>query len=144
MELHIYTAQIGKYKGPDAYDITVKTGDHTFAPTWNIVQAWKAGAIDWGTYKQKYRQLMLDSYKQNPTAWFEILHKGILTLLCYCRAGENCHRYLLAEILRKVGEKEGVCVIDEGERPLPEKNGEPLKDRSEGKLLSAAQQQSLF
>ncbi len=30
MELHLYTAQIGKYKGPDAYDVTVKSGDINF------------------------------------------------------------------------------------------------------------------
>ncbi len=35
MELHLYTAQIGKYKGPDAYDVTVKSGDINFAPTWS-------------------------------------------------------------------------------------------------------------
>ena len=35
MELHLYTAQIGKYKGPDAYDVTVKSGDINFAPTWD-------------------------------------------------------------------------------------------------------------
>ncbi|MBI5098802.1 MAG: hypothetical protein HZB30_06140 [Nitrospirae bacterium] len=57
---------------------------------------------------------------------------------------ENCHRYLLAEILRKLGENEGVCVIDEGERPLLEKNDESLKDKSEGKFFPAVQQESLF
>lgn len=121
MELHIYTAQIGKYKGPDAYDITVKSGDHTFAPTWEIVRAWKQGVIDWDTYSEKYRQLMLESYKQKHKTWDEILRKGVLTLLCYCRAGENCHRYLLADFLIKLGEKERVQVINEGERTTPEK-----------------------
>lgn len=85
MELHLYTAQIGKYKGPDAYDVTVKSGDINFAPTWDIVQAWKAGQISWDIYSQRYRELMLQSYKRNQRAWHEILEKGVLTLLCYCR-----------------------------------------------------------
>jgi uncharacterized protein YeaO (DUF488 family) len=120
MELHLYTAQIGKYNGPDAYDITVKTGDHTFAPSWAIVQAWKSGQIDWEAYTQSYRNLMLESYREYPEKWHDILHKGLITLLCYCRAGEHCHRYLLADFLSKLGEQEGIYVINEGERPFPE------------------------
>ena len=116
MELHLYTAQIGKYNGLDAYDITVKTGDHTFAPSWAIVQAWKSGQIDWETYTQLYKNLMLKSYRDNPEKWHEILHKGLITLLCYCRAGEHCHRYLLADFLLKLGKKEGIDVVNKGER----------------------------
>src|SRR4030042_3508322 len=116
MELHIYTAQIGKYKGPDVYDVTVKSGDINFAPTWDIVRAWKAGEISWETYSQHYRELMLRSYKRNQRAWHELLDKGVLTLLCYCRAGDHCHRYLLAEFLSKLGEKIGVGVTIQGER----------------------------
>jgi uncharacterized protein YeaO (DUF488 family) len=107
MELHIYTAQIGKYKGPDAYDVTVKSGDINFAPTWDIVQAWKAGEISWDTYSQRYRELMLNSYKRNKRALHEILEKGVLTLLCYCRAGDHCHRYLLLTFLLNWVKKTG-------------------------------------
>ena len=123
MELHIYTAQMGKYKGPDALDITVKSGDRIFAPTWELVQASKSWQIDWETYTQRYRQLMLESYRKHTEAWNDLLHKEVVTLVCYCRAGENCHRHLLADFLRKVGEKEGIKVIIEGERPLPIKEG---------------------
>lgn len=141
MELHLFTAQIGKYKGPDAYDVTVKSGDINFAPTWDMVQAWKAGAIDWETYSKLYRQLMLQSYRLNQNAWHEMLNKGVLTLLCYCRAGEHCHRYLLADFLCKLGEKVGVRVINEGERPLAAK--EESTDKKD-QLQPTAQQQSLF
>ena len=143
MELHIYTAQIGKYKGPDAYDVTVKSGDINFAPTWDIVQAWKAGEISWDTYSQRYRELMLNSYKLNQRAWHELLNKSILTLLCYCRAGENCHRYLLADFISKLGEKNGVNVINEGERLLPAKE-ETTDTRSKEYPLLIGQQQNLF
>jgi uncharacterized protein YeaO (DUF488 family) len=118
MELHIHTAQIGKYKGPDAVDITVKTGDRIFSPTWALVMASKEGRIDWETYTEQYLELMRDSWRKNPDAWHAMLRRGTVTLLCYCRAGENCHRYLLAEFLRELGGKEGVAVINEGERPL--------------------------
>lgn len=143
MELHLYTAQIGKYKGPDAYDVTVKSGDINFAPTWDIVQAWKAGEINWDTYTQRYRELMLSSYKRNQRVWHEILEKGVLTLLCYCRAEDHCHRYLLADFLIKLGEKIGVTVINEGERPLPVKE-EAANIRDKDHQLLVGNQQSLF
>jgi uncharacterized protein YeaO (DUF488 family) len=143
MELHIYTAQIGKYKEPDAHDVTVKSGDINFAPTWDIVQAWKAGEISWETYSQHYRELMLNSYKRNKQAWHELLHKGVLTLLCYCRAGDHCHRYLLADFIVKLGEKNGVNVINEGERLLPVKE-ETVDTRSKDYPLLVGQQQNLF
>jgi len=143
MELHIYTAQIGKYKGPDAYDVTVKSGDINFAPTWDIVQAWKAGEISWDTYSQRYRELMLNSYKRNKRAWHEILEKGVLTLLCYCRAGDHCHRYLLADFLRKLGEKKGITVINEGERSSPIKE-EVVDTGEKDRHMLVSRQQSLF
>jgi len=143
MELHLYTAQIGKYNGQDAYDVTVKSGDINFAPTWDIVQAWKAGEISWDTYSKRYRELMLQSYKRNQRAWQELLEKGVLTLLCYCRADDHCHRYLLADFLIKVGEKVGVNVINEGERPLPVKEAvEETRDKDYPLLVG--QQQGLF
>lgn len=143
MELHLYTAQIGKYKGPDAYDVTVKSGDINFAPTWDIVQAWKAGEISWDTYSQRYRELMLQSYKRNQKAWHEILEQGVLTLLCYCRADNHCHRYLLADFLIKLGDKIGVTVINEGERPLPVKEA-VVETREKDYLPLVGQQQNLF
>jgi uncharacterized protein YeaO (DUF488 family) len=141
MELHLFTAQIGKYKGPDALDITVKSGDHAFAPTWDIVLDWKSGKINWETYTQRYRQKMLESYRQHSDTWNNILHKGDLTLLCYCREGEHCHRYLLAEFLCKLGEQVGVRVVNEGERPSNQKDKIESK---ENLSLASSHQIDLF
>lgn len=143
MELHLYTAQIGKYKGPDAYDVTVKSGDINFAPTWDIVKAWKAGKITWENYSQCYRELMLRSYKRNQRAWQEILEKGVLTLLCYCRADDHCHRFLLADFLSKLVEKSGINVINEGERAVQVKE-EAANTRDKDRSILVSNQQSLF
>ncbi|MBZ0158491.1 MAG: DUF488 domain-containing protein [Alphaproteobacteria bacterium] len=142
--MHLFTAQIGKYRGPDAFDVTVKSGNPAFAPTWDLVRAWKSGKIDWDIYTQRYRQLMLQSYRKDPGLWHELLHRGIVTLLCYCRAGEQCHRYLLANFLRKLGEREGVVVVLEGER-TPQTGVREKGTKSSGKLQqSAPPQTSLF
>lgn len=115
-ELVIYTAQIGKYKGPDAVDITVKSGVQAFAPTWHMVMGIKTGTMDWEKYSARYRSLMAKSLEDHPTAWDTILNSGTTTLMCYCRDGQDCHRYLLADILREVGKERGVKVIYAGER----------------------------
>lgn len=128
MELYLYTGRIGSYRGPDAYDITAKSGDKTFAPTWQLVLAWKQGEITWDQYHKQYRALMIDSYRQNTKAWDEMLRKGTLTLTCYCTTDEqrHCHRYLLAEFLTTLAEKAGITVVNKGERPHPDAGQQTL------------------
>lgn len=41
--MKVFTSQY-KYKGKNRFDITVKSGDKTFAPTWEMVMGYKKGA----------------------------------------------------------------------------------------------------
>jgi uncharacterized protein YeaO (DUF488 family) len=118
MALHLYTARIGSYKGQDVLDITAKSGEPAFAPTWELVMDWKEGRITWQQYTDRYRTLMLDSYGRDPQRWLDLLRRDTLTLMCYCRADEehHCHRYLLAEFLARLGKRTGTTVVNEGER----------------------------
>jgi hypothetical protein len=76
-------------------------------------------------------------------AWHDILKKGVLTLLCYCRANDHCHRYLLADFLSKLGEKVGISVIREGERPIPVKET-AVETRDKDFPILVGQQKNLF
>jgi uncharacterized protein YeaO (DUF488 family) len=100
--LEVYTGRIG-YKGTDGLDITVKSGDPCFAPSWAIVSNVKAGKISEDEYIREYYRLMRVSYVKNRARWNEILVLSRVTLLCYCRKGDFCHRKLLADILVKLG-----------------------------------------
>lgn len=100
--LQVYTSQY-KYKGEDRYDITVKTSDKTFAPTWDMVMGTKQGKMTYKEYTEKYYELMRKSYKNNRRKWDELLNRDRVVLVCFCRPGEFCHRILLAEILVKLG-----------------------------------------
>lgn len=113
--MKIYTAQIG-YKGLDGYDITVKSGDKVFAPTWNMVMDYKRGKLSKEAYSSMYRELMLRSWREHRQAWLDLLNREEVTLVCYCRPGDFCHRLLLAEYLVKLGKHLGIEVIYMGER----------------------------
>jgi uncharacterized protein YeaO (DUF488 family) len=102
--LQIYTSH-HRYQGADRLDITVKTGDPAFAPTWDLVMGSKNGHISEEKYKERYYQLMRQSYTQNRFRWNELLSQDRVTLVCFCPSGQFCHRLILAEILEKLGGK---------------------------------------
>jgi len=103
-KLEVYTAQY-RYSGPNRLDITVKTGNPVFAPTWDMVKAFKAGALSEEKYTGQYIQLMRDSYRENKKEWLDLLDRERVVLVCFCKSGEFCHRILLANILTKLGAK---------------------------------------
>jgi len=102
--LKIYTSQY-KYNGINRFDITVKTGVKTFAPTWEIVMGYKSNSITKEQYTEKYIIKMRQSYKNNRDLWEWLLKQKEVVLVCFCKSGDFCHRVLLANILVKLGAK---------------------------------------
>ena len=109
--MKLYTSRI-TYKGPNRLDITVKSATSLgkiWAPTWEIVMGAKNGIISEQEYKEKYLQLMRTSLSLNKRAWMALLMKEELVICCYCKAGDFCHRLILAkEILPKLCERYGI------------------------------------
>ena len=106
--LKIWTAQMHKTKGKDwpVLDITVKSKDpfgKYFAPTWGIVMDIKNGKINEEEYTIQYHQQMLNSYEKHRDKWEELLERNAVVLMCFCKAGQFCHRHLLTEYLIKLG-----------------------------------------
>lgn len=107
--LRVYTAQIGKYYGPDALDITIKSAQpdgRPFAPDrWDMVLGVKRGRLPADAYRAYYLDLMRASYREHREAWAGLLARSEVTLLCYCTVKVPfCHRQILArEILPALG-----------------------------------------
>lgn len=107
--LRVYTAQIGKYHGADALDITIKSAPpagRPFAPDrWDMVLGAKRGRVSAAAYRSYYVELMRTSYRRHRDAWATVIAREEVTLLCYCTAATPfCHRYILArEILPALG-----------------------------------------
>jgi hypothetical protein len=50
-------------------DVTVKSGDPTFAPSWEIVLDVRSGRLSESKYTEMYTEIMRESLKQNPLKW---------------------------------------------------------------------------
>lgn len=96
-------------------DVTVKSGDRVFAPTWPMVMGYKNGTLSEAQYTADYVSLMTSSYRENKERWLEVLNMGEVTLLCYCKPGAFCHRTILAQLLEATGPSLGIEVVNEGE-----------------------------
>lgn len=95
-------------------DITVKSGDKVFAPTWELLMRYK-GDYDEVYYTKEYTRLMRESFKDHRQHWLELCNQDEVAIACYCKAGNFCHRYILVDFLRKVCESEGIDFKYEGE-----------------------------
>lgn len=103
--LKVYTSQYN-YNGECRLDITVKTGLQMFAPTWEMV--WgvkKEESYSHEKYTKEYYKKMRKSYKEHREYWNWLLNQDKVVLVCFCKAGDFCHRLLLADILVKLGAK---------------------------------------
>lgn len=121
----IYTIQMGKWRvaktlSIELIDITVKSGNPIFAPSWDMVKAYKDGQMSEETYTTLYNEMMRKSYRYNRGEWVALLNKPKLALACYCKAGDFCHRHLLADMLRRLHEAAGHSVSVVGELGIVE------------------------
>lgn len=113
--MQIYTSTID-YEGPDRLDITVKSGDRVFAPTWEMVRSFQRGTMTQEQYTEAYVTLMRSSWKASNGRWREVLAMGVVTLCCCCPPLQFCHRWVLGRILVRVCEHLGISVEYCGER----------------------------
>jgi uncharacterized protein YeaO (DUF488 family) len=100
--MKVYTSQYN-YNGDNRLDITVKTGWNVFAPTWDMVMNYKDGKISQEEYTKQYYDKMRISYANRRDDWNWLLRQEEVVLVCFCKAGDFCHRLLLADILVKLG-----------------------------------------
>lgn len=102
----IWTARV-TYSGADRVEVTAKAGS-VFGPSWPLLnrfltlrRAGKETEQTWTEYQAAYLAEMRGAYRRNKSA-FQDLARSNATLVCYC-TGTHCHRFLLAEILVKLG-----------------------------------------
>ncbi len=120
--LKIHTSHYS-YSGDNRLDITVKTGNKAFAPTWDMVNGFKQGLLSEDDYTREYYRLMRDSYRKNRHEWDKVLTMDEVVLVCFCGKNSFCHRRLLADILAKLGgQYEGEIAKKHSKKQLELKN----------------------
>lgn len=101
--MNLWTAQY-RYSGNDRFDITVKGRENMeFAPTWDMVLSHKNKTMSDEEYTKIYKEMMRKSYVKNKNKWEKLLKRDEITLVCFCKKYNFCHRYILKDILVKMG-----------------------------------------
>lgn len=106
MLMRVYTCQMAKHrkvteKGIKLKDITVKSGDKRFSPTWDILMKSKKGGTE-KEYTKEFIPLMRKSYRDNKQAWLDLCKEDEVCLMCYCKTGDFCHRHIIVDLLEKI------------------------------------------
>jgi uncharacterized protein YeaO (DUF488 family) len=110
MGLEVWSARIST-RDKDRFDITRKSGNHAFAPSWGTLRPiielnqakLEVSERDWRIYAKAYLDEMSRSYKLNRTAWTALLDRERVVLTCYCTNPARCHRTILGKILNRLG-----------------------------------------
>lgn len=118
--MELYTIQLSKWRialnqNIPLLDTTVKSGDATFAPTWEIVMGIKQGLLTPEAYSTQYASLMRQSYLINTARWLDVLSMDRVAIACYCPANCFCHRLLLKDYFQKVCDKKNLPFTYSGE-----------------------------
>jgi uncharacterized protein YeaO (DUF488 family) len=103
----VFTSNI-RYKGnKPVLDITVKSGDKVFAPSWEMVISMMRGKLSWNEYERLYHERMRRSWVVSKDRWKDVLSWDEVVLVCYCRDDMFCHRRLLKKYLVACGAIDG-------------------------------------
>jgi hypothetical protein len=110
--LTVYTAQRGHYQGRDGLNLTPTSARglaQAFVPAApDLFAQAHAGTISIAEFRTWYLQAMRQSYQRQRARWMLLLRRTRVVLLCTCPSGTaHCHRYLLADILGKLGARLG-------------------------------------
>lgn len=107
--LKIWTAQY-QYKGEDRIDITAKSAVYpwnVFVPTWKMIFEYKRSGQtvkDRGIYAREYKVIVDKAFSLHPQHLLDLLESDrTITLVCFCRPGDFCHRVLLAKHFESLG-----------------------------------------
>lgn len=96
----IYTSHYD-YQGEGRFDITFKTGNKAFSPTRGMAYDLFSGKLTEEEFTEWYINILKTSYQTKREEWDKLLSMDKVVLVCFCRAGQFCHRKLLAEFLVK-------------------------------------------
>lgn len=104
-----YTIHISNYKANGYKDVTIKTGNPIFSPSWQMVWNKKMNKITEEEFTELYINRMRKSMIDNKSAWLELCSEDVVSLACYCDLGKFCHRNILVGLL------EEFCIANEKE-----------------------------
>ncbi len=80
-----------------------------FAPSQALLKSVKTG-LSFEKFRERYIQEMREHKKANPQTWDQLLAHEEITLCCFEHDPRECHRSILAELIQKWAEFNGLTV----------------------------------
>lgn len=122
---NIYTIQMSKWRlikdtDIELIDVTVKSGVKAFAPSWDLLRAYKDGLINKEEYTIFFDKLMEESKVKNKQEWLDLLVRPKIAVSCFCSG--FCHRYLVADHLGQFAKENDIPFIVKGDVVSPISN----------------------
>lgn len=74
----------------------------TLAPSTELLKSYHDKKVNWEEYERRYKIEVLDKQKKYLQILIDIVLKNDITLLCWEKTPEECHRRLLAERLERM------------------------------------------
>lgn len=121
-DYQIWTARIHQHRkvraaGIHFFDITVKSGDRDFAPTWDNLMEYKRGNMDMEEYTLRYLGKIQNL---SESVWEKIKEHKRVAYACYCAPGQFCHRHIFVnEAIHRLC-KQGFLIERMGEFEEPQ------------------------
>lgn len=127
--MDVWTARVSS-RDPDAFDVTRKSGDPVFAPSWGLLMTVvkkrrngdEVSEEDWKAYASGYLREMSHSFRNHGREWAALRARPRVVLTCYCTDHKRCHRTLLGLVLTKLGGATFHGEIDVEKAPEPREN----------------------
>lgn len=119
----LYTSYFARVKQGKGFKISVarfnpkwlNQGDinewfRDLAPSVELLNDYKNNKIDWEQYTERYNKSLIEGYFTNPrinkticTIEDLLNNSKDVTIYCYEKPSDNCHRHLIGQYFRKMG-----------------------------------------
>ncbi len=94
--------QIAKENPYAAFIVVTRSAGHLLSPSWKLLKDYKEGRIDWVQYTERFkREMNCDPCIAEMKRIWDLSQKKDVFLVCYEKPGENCHRHILIELIKK-------------------------------------------
>ncbi len=97
--------QTAKENEDAAFIVVTRSAGHVLSPSWKLLNDYKVGRIDWAQYTERFRcEMECDLCKEEMKRIWDLSQTRDVFLVCYEKPGENCHRYILMELMMSYSE----------------------------------------
>ena len=94
--------QMARENPQAAFIVVTRSAGHLLSPSWNLLNDYKDGRVDWAQYTDRFRRGMdCDLCREEMKRIWDLSQTKDVYLVCFEKDGDNCHRHILIELIKK-------------------------------------------